>query len=164
MRSHFNTLADMGTILLPTVLQGGAIAFFFIPLSAITLSGLPPDKIPSASGLSNFTRIMAGAMGTSLVTTLWEHRAALHHAHLTERLSNADPSAMDAFSVLAKVGLNPEQAAAQINRLIDQQAFTRGVDDVFLLSAWLFLAMVPLVWLAKPVRRAGEVMDAGGAH
>jgi DHA2 family multidrug resistance protein len=51
MRSHFNTQADFGTIMLPTVVQGIAMAFFFIPLSVITLSGITPDKIPAASGL-----------------------------------------------------------------------------------------------------------------
>ncbi|RZI82255.1 MAG: DHA2 family efflux MFS transporter permease subunit [Rubrivivax sp.] len=164
MRSHFTTNSDFETIMIPTIMQGGAIAFFFIPLSAITLSGLPADKMASASGLSNFTRITAGAMGTSMVTTLWESRAAMHHAHLTERLSSADASAVDAFGVLGKVGMGFEQAAAQVNRLVDQQAFTRAADDVFLVSAWLFLALVPLVWMARRVRQQGAAVDAGGAH
>jgi DHA2 family multidrug resistance protein len=54
------------------------------------------------------------------------------------------------------------QAAAQVSRLIDQQAFTRAADDVFLASAVLFLLMVPLIWLAK-VRKGGAAVD-GGAH
>ena len=32
--------------------------------------------MPAAAGLSNFVRITAGAMGTSIATTLWESRAA----------------------------------------------------------------------------------------
>ena len=46
MRSHFNTQADFNTILMPTVLQGAAMAFFFIPLQAIIFSG--PDARPHA--------------------------------------------------------------------------------------------------------------------
>src|SRR5574343_1139846 len=42
MRSRFNTLADFDTIMVPTIIQGAALACFFIPLSAITLSGLSP--------------------------------------------------------------------------------------------------------------------------
>jgi DHA2 family multidrug resistance protein len=67
-------------ILIPTLIQGVAMAFFFIPLTTITLSGLTPDRIPAAAGLSNFVRITAGAMGTSIATTLWESRATMHHA------------------------------------------------------------------------------------
>ena len=167
MRSRFNTLADFDTIMVPTILQGAALAFFFIPLSAIILSGLSPDRIPSASGLSNFTRITAGAMGTSLVTTLWDDRATMHHAHLTEHVTRTDPGAMDAFTTLMDSGLSFEQAALQITRLIDQQAFTRAANDVFLASAVLFVALIPLVWLARRPRprvAAGSAADAGGAH
>jgi DHA2 family multidrug resistance protein len=42
---------------------------------AVIISGLTPDKIPSATGLSNFVRITAGAFGTSITTTLWDDRA-----------------------------------------------------------------------------------------
>lgn len=162
MRSHFTVQADFNTIMVPTILQGAAIAFFFIPLSAISLSGLSPDRIPSASGLSNFVRIMAGAMGTSLVTTLWDSRATLHHAHLVEKLTVTDGAAVEGFGALMSAGMGLEQAAAYINRLIDQQAFTRAANDVYLASALLFLGLVPLVWLAK-VKQGSAVGDSG-AH
>ncbi|MGQ0599954.1 DHA2 family efflux MFS transporter permease subunit [Aquabacterium sp.] len=163
MRSHFNTLVDFNTILVPTILQGGAIAFFFIPLSAITLNGLTPDRIPSASGLSNFVRITAGAMGTSMVATVWDDRATMHHVHLAEKVSRTDPGAMDGINALMSSGMSFEQAAAQISRLIDQQAFTRAADDVYLISSVLFLCLIPIVWLAKP-RKSAVAVDAGGAH
>ena len=67
-----------------------AMAFFFIPLQAILFSGLPPERMPSAAGMSNFVRITAGAMGTSITTTLWESRAQMHHAHLAETLDMLD--------------------------------------------------------------------------
>ncbi len=88
------------------------MAFFFIPLQAITLSGLTPDRMPAASGLSNFARITAGAFGTSISTTLWESRAALHHAHLTERLNaGSDAATADALSRLGGGGLQPGAGA-----------------------------------------------------
>ena len=45
MRSRFNVQADFMTILVPTILQGAAMAFFFIPLQAIIFSGLPPERM-----------------------------------------------------------------------------------------------------------------------
>ncbi|MCW7537630.1 DHA2 family efflux MFS transporter permease subunit [Aquabacterium sp. A7-Y] len=164
MRSHFTSQADMGTILVPTLMQGAAMAFFFIPLNTIVLSGLAPERIPAASGLSNFVRITAGAMGTSLSTTVWESRATLHHAHLAERLPATDPVLQETMARLAAAGLSPEQAAAQINRLMDQQAFTRAADDIFLASAFLFITLIAMLWLTRPRKGGATAADAGGAH
>jgi len=163
MRSQFNTQAPVLTILIPTLLQGAAMAFFFIPLQAIVFSGLTPDQMPSASGLSNFVRITAGAFGTSLFTTLWEDRAVLHHAQLSESIHRGNDAAMQVMAQLAAAGQTPEQAAATVNRLLDQQAYTMAATDVFYLSAGLFVALIALVWLAQP-RRVGAAAGAGAAH
>ena len=162
MRSHFNTQADFMTILIPTVLQGAAMAFFFIPLQAIVFSGLTPDRMPAASGLSNFVRITAGAVGTSLFTTLWESRAALHHAQLSESVNRGNATATQALNQLAASGYTPEQALASVNRLLDQQAYTLAVTDVFYLSAVLFFALLVLLWAARP--KLGAAAGGGGAH
>ncbi len=53
MRSDFTTQVDTRTLMIPTLIQGAAMAMFFIPLTSIILSGQPPEKIPAASGLSN---------------------------------------------------------------------------------------------------------------
>jgi DHA2 family multidrug resistance protein len=51
--------------------------------------------------------------------------------------------------------MTPEQAMFQVNRLIDQQAFTRAADDVFLISSLMFLLLIGVVWFTKrPVKHA----------
>ncbi len=162
MRSHFNTQADFMTILIPTLLQGAAMAFFFIPLQAIVFSGLQPQQTPSAAGLSNFVRITAGAVGTSLFTTLWESRASLHHAQLVESIHSGNATAMATLDQLMGSGMNREQALTTIDRMINQQAFTLAVTDLFYLSAALFFLLVAVIWFSKPV--LGAAVDAGGAH
>ncbi|RZJ12927.1 MAG: DHA2 family efflux MFS transporter permease subunit, partial [Haliea sp.] len=165
MRSHFNTQADFATILVPTIIQGVAMAFFFIPLATITMSGLTPDRMPAASGLTNFVRITAGAMGTSIATTLWESRAALHHSQLAETINPGSPAAQAALSGLTASGLTMEQALAQVNRLVDQQAFMLAANDIFWVSALLFLCLIPLVWLTRPQKASSDALDAAaGAH
>lgn len=162
MRSNFNTQADFNTILIPTVLQGAAMAFFFIPLQAIVFSGLPPSKMPSASGLSNFVRITAGAVGTSLFTTLWEDRAVLHHAQLTEAVNAGNNTAVQSLNQLTAGGLTPEQALANINRIIDQQAYTMAVTDLFYASSLLFFLLIGMVWLSRP--KLGATASTEAAH
>ncbi|WP_280156619.1 DHA2 family efflux MFS transporter permease subunit [Piscinibacter sp. XHJ-5] len=162
MRSLFNVQAEFIGILIPTLLQGAAMAFFFIPLQQIVFSGLPPARMPAAAGLSNFVRITAGAFGTSIFTTLWENRAVMHHAQLAEAVNRGNDSATQALAQLGAAGFGPEQSLAMINRLVDQQAYTLAATDLFRLSSLLFVMMVAVVWMAKP--KMGAAADAGGAH
>ena len=164
MRSRFNVQADFSTILIPTILQGAAMAFFFIPLQAIVFSGLAPQQMPAAAGLSNFVRITAGAVGTSIFTTAWENRAVMHHAQMVETLTSTNNAATQTLSQLGSAGYSNEQALATVNRLLDQQAYTMAATDIFWLSSIIFIALIGLVWFARPKMNKGAAADVGGAH
>ena len=166
MRAHFNTDATTTTLLLPTFIQGAGMAFFFIPLMRLTLAGLPPERIPAASGLSNFARITAGSFGTSLTTTLWDRRATLHHSQLIERLDPNSPVTASALGTLHSGGAASDQGYALLNHLVDAQSFVLSADDIFYASGIIFLALIALVWMARPLGAAGEgaVAAASGAH
>ena len=158
MRGAFNAQVDLDTLIIPTVIQGAAVSCFFIPLVALSLSGLRPDQIAAASGLNNFARITAGAFATSIATTLWENRASLHHAQLAEHISRSSPAVADALGKLGSTGLSTEQSYGIINQLVNQQAFTMAAVDLFNASAVLLVLLIPLVWLSRPVR---SIVDAG---
>jgi DHA2 family multidrug resistance protein len=164
MRSHFNTEADLPTLLLPTIIQGAAVAVFFIPLITLGLSGLSPDRIPAASGLFNFARITAGSFGTSIATTWWDRRASLHHARLAERITSYDPSSVQALSGLKAGGMTPQQSYEALNRVVDQQAHMLAANDIFLVSALVSVMLIALIWLARPARSDGASSAAAGAH
>jgi DHA2 family multidrug resistance protein len=51
---------------------------------------------------------------------------------------------------------------ANVNRIIDQQAYTMAVTDLFYLSSMLFFVLIAVVWLAKP--KSGAAAGGGGAH
>lgn len=165
MRAQFNVHVDIGTIMLPTFIQGAAMAAFFIPLTTISLSGLDPRRIPAAAGLTNFFRLVCGAFGTSITTTLWTDRATLHHAHMTEIAAPGQPAFDATMAGLQGRGFSHEQSAAVINNMINQQAFTMSATDIFYASAILFIGLIGLVWIARPKSKqtAGEVA-AAGAH
>ncbi len=165
MRSRFNVNADQITILIPTVIQGVAMAFFFIPLVSLSLSGLTPDRIPAASGLSNFARITAGAFGTSISTTIWENRAAMHHAHLTEKVNLADDAMTATMATLRATGLNNDQALAVINRSVDQQAYMLSANDIFYASSIIFIILIGVIWFARPVKLSDKASaELSGIH
>jgi DHA2 family multidrug resistance protein len=123
--------------------------------------------LPAASGLANFVRITMGAVGTSVSTTVWDDRATLHRVHMVEHLGGQGDAVIgDALGKLSGVGLDAQQAAAQLSRLIDQQAFTRAVDDVFYVSSLLFIVMIIAVWFTRRAARprADASASATAAH
>jgi DHA2 family multidrug resistance protein len=121
--------------------------------------------MPSAAGLSNFVRITAGAIGTSVFTTLWEARATLHHAQLAEHVNRGNTAATQTLAQLTASGMNSEQALATINRTIDQQAYTLAATDLFYASAGLFVLLLGVLWWARPAApKAAVAAEAAGAH
>ncbi|KVH32798.1 multidrug resistance protein B [Burkholderia cepacia] len=161
MRSRYTTGVDEWSLTLPTLVQGIAMAGFFIPLVSITLSGLPGHRIPAASGLSNFVRIMCGGIGTSIFQTAWDHRNNFHHAQLVEQTNVYNPTFNQAVTQMGNLGLTQDQAHGLINNLATQQAAQLGVNDLFYISAAIFVLLIGLIWITKPERSGGG--DAGAA-
>ncbi len=164
MRTSYNTQANFGFLVVPIIVQGAALAFFFVPLVSLVLSGLSPDRVPAASGLSNFARIVCGSFGTSIATTLWDNRAILHHAQLTEYVRNSSDAARSYVQTLQAGGLSPQQAGAAINRSIDVESHLLAANDVFWISSILFLLMIGVIWLARPSKSNLAPGAAGGVH
>lgn len=166
MRAGFSTNADLWTMMWPTLIQGIAMAAFFVPLTSITLSGLEPGRIPAASGLSNFARLTAGAFGTSITTTLWDSRASLHHAQLTEAVVPGRPGYDQAVTTLQAQGFDTQSILAYLDNLINTQAFTLSALDIFYASAVIFLLLTGAVWFARPRSASADTgaAAASGAH
>lgn len=137
-------------VALPQFVQGLAVACFFMPLTTITLSGLPPEKMASASSLFNFLRTLAGSIGTSLTTFIWYNREAVHHTQLTEVINPYNPISQQFFQTMGSFGLSEEQTASYLARQITAQGFIIGANEIFLVSAITFISLVFLIWFAKP--------------
>ena len=137
-------------VALPQFVQGLAVACFFMPLTTITLSGLPPEKMASASSLFNFLRTLAGSIGTSLTTFIWYNRETVHHTQLTEVINPYNPISQQFFQTMGSFGLSEEQTASYIARQITAQGFIIGANEIFLVSAITFISLVVLIWFAKP--------------
>jgi DHA2 family multidrug resistance protein len=125
------------------------------------ISGMPPNRVAAATGLSFTLRTLAGSFATSLTTTWWDRREALHQAHLTERLTAFEPVARAALDQLHALGMRGDAAFAVIQRTLVQQAYMLGTNDMFWLWGWILLALIGLTWLTRPPFLAGRTAQAG---
>jgi len=146
----------------PQFIQGFAVACFFMPLTTITLSGLPPERLAAASSLSNFTRTLAGSIGTSITTTMWTDRESLHHAHLTESVTPYSANSQQMYAKLEQMGMTHDQASAYLAQQITNQGLIISANEIFWASAGVFILLLVLVWFARPPFGAGG--GGGGAH
>jgi DHA2 family multidrug resistance protein len=148
--AHFPPDVDYWNVALTRLLMGIAIGTFFLPLAAINLSGLPPDRVPSAAGLQNFMRNLGSSFGTAILTNYWERSGARHHADLVANLSPYSEALRDQLQRLGDLGFSPGQALAYIERDIASQSYLMATNDVLLFCGVLMIPLVFLVWSARP--------------
>ncbi len=146
----------------PQFIQGFAVACFFMPLTTITLSGLPPERLAAASSLSNFTRTLAGSIGTSITTTLWVNRESMHHSTFSESITPYNINAQEMYSKLEQLGMTEKQASAYIAQQITDQGLIISANEIFWMSAGVFVLLTVMVWFARPPFGSGS--GGGGAH
>jgi DHA2 family multidrug resistance protein len=149
LRAGLTQDAGFWDFVLPLLVQGVAMSTFFVAMVTISLDGVPPEKIPSASGISNFSRITAGGFAASITTTLWDRREALHQSRLADASSVYSPAMQQATAHLHAFGFTDPQAYALLARNLAQQAYLLSSLDLFWISAWLSVAMIALVWLSR---------------
>ncbi len=152
MRSLYTADASFGAFVAPLLVQGIGMSMFFIAMLSILLDGIEPARIPAASGLSNFLRIIAGAFATSIVTTFWDRHAAMHQTHLAEATSAYDLRLQLAVENLKNLGLDQTQAIGALTRTLASQAYLKSALDYFWICAWLCIAMIGLVWFTRRPR------------
>ena len=149
MRAGYTADASFAAYVMPLLVQGVGMSMFFVAMLSILLDGVPDARLPAASGLSNFLRIIAGGFATSLVTTFWDRHAALHQSRLAEATSLYDPRLQQALDGAQQLGLNAQQSLAALSHELSGQAYLMSALDFFWISGWLAVAFVALVWFTR---------------
>uniref|UniRef100_UPI000421B1C5 DHA2 family efflux MFS transporter permease subunit n=1 Tax=Pseudomonas syringae TaxID=317 RepID=UPI000421B1C5 len=161
MRANFNSQVDFEHVAMVQLFMGIGVALFFMPTLSILLSDLPPNQIADGSGLATFLRTLGGSFAASLTTWIWIRRAEQHHAYLSENISTYDPNTRHALDTLGGAG---PQAYAQLEQVLNGQAYMMSTVDYFYMLSWLFAGLILLVWFAKPPFAAKAGPAAGGGH
>ncbi len=164
-----NLQMGMNSVIWPSVLNGVAISFIFVPLTTITMSQLGQQQIGNASGLYNLMRNLGGSIGIAFVTTMLARGAQTHQALMVGHLSPYDPAFAQRMAAAQNVlghQTDPvtakEQAYAAVYSLLDQQAHLWAFVDNFYVFGLLALCGIPLIFLFKRVQSNRK--PAPGAH
>ncbi|MDR3534630.1 MAG: DHA2 family efflux MFS transporter permease subunit [Rhodopila sp.] len=114
------------------------LPFLFIPLSAVSYVGLPPNRSNEASALFNLMRNLGGSVGVSFVTTMLAERTQFHHERLAEHIT-------------AYNGFGWRAPLAPIDAMVQAQASVMSYLDIFWLLGLLALITAPVILLLPRV-------------
>ncbi|HEX9114125.1 MAG TPA: DHA2 family efflux MFS transporter permease subunit, partial [Nitrospirota bacterium] len=148
MMSRFNLTTDFWTFVWPRVLLGFGMGMTFIPLTTLTLSHIPKERMTEATSLYNLLRNLGGSVGIAFTTTILSRRAQIHQTRLVEHLSPFDPAYSTyrdkIASFLGAKGLPAAGADGMMYRELVRQSTTLAFTDAFLIICLLILSVLPL--------------------
>ncbi len=156
MRSHFNSEINYGSIIIPQLLQGIFVPFFFVPLFGLALGSLKPQDIAAGAGLLSFARTMAGAFATSLATTFWLDSSRANRVSLLNQLNSSQ-----AVHQVGLLGFTHARSLQELEGLIESQAVMLATDKLFLTMSVLMAMAACSIWFTPKPK--GKVA-AGAAH
>jgi DHA2 family multidrug resistance protein len=161
MRANFYLQVDFHSVAMVQLWQGLGVALFFMPTLTILLSDLQQNEIAAGSGLSTFLRTLGGSFSASITTLMWTRGAVSHHEQLAEHITPYNPISQAAMQQLGHG--DAQLGGSIINGMITQQGFQISFNEVFHALGWIFIALVVVIWLAKPpfTPKAG---GAAGGH
>ncbi|MGE0385141.1 MAG: DHA2 family efflux MFS transporter permease subunit [Gammaproteobacteria bacterium] len=134
----------------PRLVQGTAVSLCFIPLFQMLVSQVPARRLACANGVASFLRVMGISAGTALAVTTWDQRSDTRHALLAAATDPARAAVTDVAAALPVPALDAIAWA---------QARTDALYDLYWMSILVYLALIPLVWLARP-HEGGEPIVA----
>ena len=86
---------------------------------------------------------------------LWSRREIFHHARLSDYITDSRSIVTQFYTYLKNY--NPVFTDGVVTRVIDraveQQAFMLSTNDLSWLAAWMFLLMIPMIFLCKKVKQ-----------
>jgi DHA2 family multidrug resistance protein len=156
MRAQLTADSSYLIFVLPQLVQGLGMGTFFIAMLAVSFDRLPAHKVPSASGLSNFLRITAAGFATSLITTFWDRREALHQSQLADAVTQYAPAYQETLTRMHQLGFGDQVAAGAMTQAMIGQSYLLSSLDLFYVSAWLSVLLIPLCFLVRRPAAGGN--------
>jgi DHA2 family multidrug resistance protein len=170
MLSDITLQVSQMRVIWPSIVNGIAISFIFVPLTTTTMSQLSQRQIGNATGIYNLTRNLGGSIGIAFVTTMLARGAQVHQALMVGHLTPTDPvfrerlaAAQHALARHTDIVTAKIQAYSMIYQTLDHQAHLWAFVDNFRLFGLLALAGIPLIFLFKRVQ-SGKKPAGAAVH
>lgn len=147
---------DFHTAMMYRVYQSVGLAFLFIPINTICYAGVKQEQNNQVSSMINLMRNLGGSFGISFVTTMLARYSQEHQAMLASHTVSSNPMSRLLQSLTSLYAGQPGshmdasiRAHAQVYGIMQQQAAVLAYRDTIAVMAFLIVAAMPLLLLAR---------------
>jgi len=150
----------------PQFFMGLSLGLVFVPLTTISMGGIPKETMGNATSLFNLVRNLGGSIGISAVSTMqtrFQQRNILQLGEHVNPFSDAARRMMAAMQgMFSAQGGDPvaamRQARAALFGMVERQASMLAYNSIFMILAGLFVIMLPFIFLMRrPSAKGGAV-------
>ena len=141
----------------PLLVQGAALGFVFVPLTTITNSPIPNERMGNATSIFNLMRNIGASIGIAMVTTVQFRTQQRHINVLGEHVNPMSAAAQQMMNSMKAYFMSQGASAADATQqaygavwgMVQRQAAMLAYNDTFLLLAAIFVCMIPFVFLVR---------------
>ena len=142
MRAHLTAQADYWHVAAAMLVLGAGVPACLVTLTSLGVADLPQERVAVGSGLQNFIRIMAMAVGASLTSTYWDHMTKASRANLVATIGSS-------AGTNAPPGILGDASQPAFSRLVDVQSVMLATNDFYAMATILILLFAGVIWLAR---------------
>jgi EmrB/QacA subfamily drug resistance transporter len=141
------------------------MSLLMMPIMTAGMNQLPKQLNSHGTAMTNTLRQISGALGTSLVTTIYSNRTNFHYANMADDMSTADPMFMQSFqsfvhSIAASMHVPVEMAQQYALFILHGQVMLKanvsGMNDAFYWVTGLCILGLILSLFLRDVRKDKE--------
>ena len=162
-----------GDFFWPLIMRGIGMGLLFIPITALSLSGLKGQQIGQGAAFTGMMRQLGGSFGIAVITTLLARQGTAHSSSLSQNYTVTNPAFVNKLNALQGMfvskGFTPEIATSKaltiLSGSVGRQAAVLSYMDIFLYLCLMFLIFVPIMLLVRQKKGAKvSKEDMASAH
>ncbi len=158
--AQWNLQVSMYVVIRDSIFLGAGLGMLFPVLSAVTLSGIPRERMGYAASLYNLMRNTGAAAGISYLTSMLVHFEQVHQSTLVEHLTIFDMWRLGQFRgqmpgapslhILAQAAEGQKQGFGMLYLMVTGQAAILSFNDLYrMLAAMMLIASPAFLWLRR---------------
>ena len=143
--SQINLYTPFVRLALPRLIQGIGFAIFTVPNSIYVVKGVKPERLTATISLFSFIRMLFVGFSVAIAVTLWMFREAHYQSIIMNRTHATSANFQACLASLKTIARGEIQCFSIANSILESQAWTRALADIYYLYFFLFISLAALV-------------------